>query len=130
MKTKLVPAAEQKPSLVVWVLYDATTDKQYIRMNPFDGSLAVFDSEEAAKTAKRLNSGTDYERCEYYSVPQPAPEVAKVAEALEGLLAIVSESSGVAGYHLNGEIAEWCEFEEVAIAEEALAIYRQQGGDL
>lgn len=215
-KYKLVPAAEQKPSLVVWVLYDATTDKQYIRMNPFDGSLAVFDSEEAAKTAKRLNSGTDYERCEYYSVPQPTPaeqgepvirklgimgaafdlptlrraytysdqpnnttawklgrvackersggdfidyglqllqhlqdegfgvfeidesdptpqptpEVAKLVEALEGLLAIVSESAGVAGYHLNGEIAEWGEFEEVEIAEEALALYRQKGGDV
>ena len=180
-------------------------------MNPFDGSLAVFDSEEAAKTAKRLNSGTDYERCEYYSAPaepvirklgimgaafdlpstrraytysdqpnnttawklgrtackeraggefidsglqllqhlqdegfgvfeidesdptpQQVPEVAKLVEALEGLLAIVTESSGVAGYHLNcrNNIAEWGEFEEVEIAEEALALYRQKGGDV
>lgn len=65
-----------------------------------------------------------------YTTPQPSPEVAKLVEALEGFLAIASDSTGVAGYHLNGEIAKWCEFEEVAMAEEALAIYRQQGGDL
>lgn len=53
-----------------------------------------------------------------------APEVAKLIEALEGFLAIVSDSTGVAGYHLNGEIAEWREFEEVAMAEEALATHR------
>lgn len=57
------------------------------------------------------------------------PDVAKLVEALEGLLSIVSDSSGVAGYHLNGDIAHWGEFEEVEMAEEALAIYRQQGGD-
>ena len=65
-----------------------------------------------------------------YGVMQPAPEVAKLVEALEGLLAVVSESSGVAGYHLNGAIAKWDEFEDVAMAEEALALYRQQKGDL
>lgn len=181
-----------QPTLVVWVLYDATTDVKYIKMNPANGSLAIFDTEEAAITAKRLNYGTDYKRCEYYSAPQtapevaklvedlsrafplldedgldpyihhcewaiqqerkrlheilykfskqgcpahyandyqPTPDVAKLVEALEGLLAIVSESFGVAGYHLNGEQAKWSEFEEVEMAEEALAIYRQQGGE-
>lgn len=53
----------------------------------------------------------------------PSPDVAKLVVALEGLLAIVSDSSGVSGYHLNGDIAKWCEFEEVAMAEEALALY-------
>jgi hypothetical protein len=60
---------------------------------------------------------------------QSIPDIKELVEALEGLLAIVSDSSGVAGYHLNGEIAEWCEFEEVAMAEEALALYRQQKGE-
>lgn len=58
------------------------------------------------------------------------PDVTKLVEALEGLLAIVSESSGVAGYHLNGDIAHWGEFAEVEMAEEALALYRKQGGEL
>lgn len=65
-----------------------------------------------------------------YAVMQPAPEVEKLVEALEGLLEITDESLGVSGYHLNGDIAKWCEFDEVAIAEEALALYRKQGGDL
>jgi uncharacterized small protein (DUF1192 family) len=34
-------------------------------------------------------------------------------EALQGMLNIVNDSRGVAGYHMNGEIAEWDEFEEV-----------------
>lgn len=57
--------------------------------------------------------------------PEPA-EVVKLVEALEGLLAIIDESLGVSGYHLNGAMAKWCEFDEVEMAEEALALYRQQ----
>ena len=190
-----------EPTLVAWILYDATADKKYIKMDPTNGSLAIFDSEEAAMEAKKLHYGTEYKRCEYYSKPQPEPvkfcedtalslaertfssevdeqlaedviqyarrlhnrytvsqqpstkcpgagctdqgcpahyandyqttsEVAKLVEALEGLLAIVSDSSGVAGYHLNGDIAQWSEFEEVEMAEEALSLHHQQGGDL
>jgi hypothetical protein len=37
------------------------------------------------------------------------------------LLAIVDESEGVAGYHLNGDIAEWDSFPEVEVAHAALA---------
>lgn len=45
----------------------------------------------------------------------------RLREALAGLLAIVDESRGVAGYHLNGAIAEWDEFPEVAESRNALA---------
>lgn len=62
-----------EPTLVAWILYDATADKKYIKMDPTNGSLAIFDSEEAAMAAKRLYPGTDYKRCEYYSTPQPTP---------------------------------------------------------
>lgn len=34
-------------------------------------------------------------------------------EALEGINSICSDSRGVAGYHLNGDIAEWGEFDEM-----------------
>ena len=61
---------------------------------------------------------------------EQAPEVAKLVEAVEGLLTITDESLGVSGCHLNGNMAKWCEFEEVEMAEEALALYRQQGGDI
>lgn len=40
--------------------------------------------------------------------------------ALIGLISITNDSAGVAGYHLNGAIAEWDEFEEVAAAIEAI----------
>lgn len=43
-----------------------------------------------------------------------------LASALEGMLSIVSDSSGVAGYHLNGDAADWDEFEEINAANEAL----------
>ena len=62
---------------------------------------------------------------------QPAPEVAKLVEALEGLLAIIDQSEGVSDYHyMYGVIAKWCEFDAVDMAKEALATYRQQRGDL
>lgn len=43
-----------------------------------------------------------------------------IREALAGLLAIVDDSQGVAGYHLSGNIAEWGEFTEVEAARTAL----------
>ena len=33
-------------------------------------------------------------------------------ECVEWLLALVSESKGVVGYHKNGDIAPWSEFDE------------------
>jgi len=42
-------------------------------------------------------------------------------EACKALMAIVDESDGVAGYHLNGEIATWGEFECAAAARAAIA---------
>lgn len=45
----------------------------------------------------------------------------RVREALAGLLAIVDDSRGVAGYHLDGAIADWDEFPEVESARAMLA---------
>ncbi len=45
--------------------------------------------------------------------------------ALQGLLNIVNDSYGVDGYHLNGDVAHWSSFDEVAIAEAAIAKERQ-----
>lgn len=50
-------------------------------------------------------------------------------DALQGMLAIVSDSLGVAGYHLNGDTAGWDEFDEVDAAREAIAkATGQEGG--
>jgi len=45
---------------------------------------------------------------------------AKLRSALKGMLDIVYTSHGVSGYHLNGDIAEWGEFEEVTVAEQVI----------
>ena len=53
---------------------------------------------------------------------------ADLLKAIEGILAIAADSQGVAGYHhLNGDIAEWDEFEEVSSAHEL--IERINGGN-
>lgn len=41
--------------------------------------------------------------------------------ALQGVMRVVEESSGVYGYHLNGELADWDEFPEVFEAFAAIA---------
>ncbi|CAG2126837.1 hypothetical protein LMG31506_00197 [Cupriavidus yeoncheonensis] len=41
--------------------------------------------------------------------------------ALTGMLSIVDDSDGVAGYHLNDQVAAWAEFEEVSAARAAVA---------
>ena len=46
---------------------------------------------------------------------------AELLEAVKGLLSITYDSDGVAGYHLNGDIADWNEFDEVNQAAEAIA---------
>lgn len=40
--------------------------------------------------------------------------------ALISVLNIMNDSEGVAGYHLNGDIASWDEFEEIKQAQEAI----------
>lgn len=41
--------------------------------------------------------------------------------ALQGMIDIANDSQGVAGYHLNGEVADWGEFEEWQAACDAIA---------
>lgn len=62
-----------EPTLVVWVLYDATADKKYIKASD-DGALAIFDNEAAARRARAMSKGSDYKRVDYYTTPQPAEQ--------------------------------------------------------
>lgn len=54
-------------------------------------------------------------------------DAAALRAALRGLLGIVNESSGVDGFHLNGDIAAWGEFPEVESAEAALDAAGKEG---
>lgn len=51
----------------------------------------------------------------------------ELIKALESLIDITNDSQGVAGYHLNGDIAKWDEFEEVTNA--CVLINRLKGGE-
>lgn len=51
----------------------------------------------------------------------------ELLKALTLLLDITQDSQGVAGYHLNGVVAEWDEFEEVSNAYELIG--RIKGGE-
>ena len=48
--------------------------------------------------------------------------------ALQGMIDIASDSQGVAGYHLNGEVAGWDEFAEWQAACDAIA--KAKGGSV
>lgn len=52
-----------------------------------------------------------------------APEL---YEALSRMIDIVNDSQGVVGYHLNGDIAEWDEFDDIEVALAALAKARNE----
>ena len=49
-------------------------------------------------------------------------------EALEGFANIINDSQGVKGYHLNGDIAEWDEFDEVDAASNTIEAIRTHLG--
>lgn len=49
----------------------------------------------------------------------------RARDALNGVNNIVRDSRGVAGYHMNGDTAEWDDFDEVDAAEQALAAITQ-----
>ena len=53
-----------------------------------------------------------------------AEQAQQIEEALVFIPALMSDSKGVAGYHLNGEIADWDEFDEVNMVHQALATIR------
>lgn len=50
-----------------------------------------------------------------------APEL---LETLEMMMGIIDDSRGVDGYHLNGAVAEWDEFEEVELVRRVIAKVR------
>lgn len=49
-----------------------------------------------------------------------------LVETLGIVLSLMDESSGVVGYHLNGEVATW---EELALREELEAVVRKARGE-
>ena len=82
------------------------------------GVFELFESAHAALDEKdgEISSLTEINRLQSEENKRLSEDNAKLREALQGLVAVVGESTGVCGYHLNGDIAEWDEFGEVAVA--------------
>ena len=83
----------------------------------FDNEDAWFEHERLQAEAERLQADRAADKA----------RIAELEAALGDLLAIVSDSTGVAGYHLNGAVAEWGEFDEVGAAFAALSQQGKEG---
>lgn len=96
-------------------------------------SALVVAAKRETKTEARVRAMDAYEIVQELHALEDAAEKleetsADLLEALKGLLEIVSESRGVTGFHLNGDVAPWSEFAEDTEAADA-AISRATGGD-
>ena len=65
-----------------WVVYDATGDQQFVKMDSDTGCLTMFGDEESAAAFASGLVGVDYKKVVLYSCPQPA-----LVEALEQIAA-------------------------------------------
>lgn len=105
---------------VKFAKYFALTDAEgkYIKKDYFSGQLEIYEEENQVPCSHKETS-----TIAVYVTKTPTSAAAineQLYTALEGLLAITRDSQGVAGYHLNGVVAEWDEFEEVSAAEAAI----------
>lgn len=75
---------------------------------------------EAEANAKLItDAGNTIQKCDLLP-SELLKQRDELREALSGLLHIINCSSGVSGYHLNGDLAEWAEFKEVNNADKVL----------
>lgn len=131
LPTRIICTDRKAPWPVIALInYGTQEDVEF-----YTSDLTIYSLEDSTKQNHELDlvevqPYEDFKLGVYQAVLAAAPDVAALVEALEGLLKITDESLGVSGYHLNGNMAKWCEFEEVEIAEKALALYHQQGGGL
>ena len=107
--------------------------KEYLNMaNYFHGQVSI-DASGFISDDKYSRGSTDIAEDYYEPICHAINSHDELVEmnkellaALEGLVSITCDSRGVVGYHLNGDIAEWGEFEEVAVAHDT--IVKAKGG--
>ena len=94
--------------------------KQYLKM------VDVFVHDSVEELEQHIYAGYMSKHCSEYAAHaiNSHDELVQMNQellaALECLLDIVGDSDGVSGYHLNGDIAEWGEFEELNAAYDAV----------
>ncbi len=63
----------------------------------------------------------DERPCRTCLAPALTRSLVAMSKASEALLAVVNESTGIIGWHLNGAVAEWDEFDFIEQLEAALS---------
>lgn len=84
---------------------------------PLDLACDSGDEEGTLSTGLQMTAGQRSEK---------PPVNARLLAALEGMIAIANDSQGVAGYHQNGDVAEWAEFPEWTEVIDAIVEARQE----
>ena len=80
-------------------------------------SLCLMESEQRRRTESNDNAQHDM----ILEVEHLKMQRDELLAALQGMIDIANDSQGVAGYHLNGEVADWGEFEEWQAACDAIS---------
>lgn len=84
-------------------------------VNQFDDDICIRSCEELVAS---VYEHPETNKC--YANAKLIASAPLLLDALTNILNIMNDSEGVAGYHLNGDIAKWDEFEEIALAEQAI----------
>ncbi|MDL2200863.1 hypothetical protein QQF45_17620 [Halopseudomonas aestusnigri] len=104
-----------------------------IRLTDYEAARAQYESrigilERELEETQDISQQEEY-RANGYSgeLVMAKARIEELEAALGDLLAIVSDSTGVAGYHLNGAVAEWGDFDVVSAASAALSQQGKEG---
>ena len=89
-----------------------------IERTPYESEIDIVSDGRVIAT---VEAGEGQEKVAQILVAAP-----DMLRTLESVLALINESFGVVGYHLNGEVAKW---EELGIREEVEAAIKKARGE-
>ena len=108
---------------VAWFCADAAItleDMRDIESGAIDDAVEVYGEDENGNEGSVEVCIITLLESASVSLNEKDARIKNLENAISGLLNIAEDSGGVTGYHLNGDIAEWEEFEEIAIAKELI----------
>ena len=102
--------ADLEDLVTVWVVYDTNMDKKYIKKDPRDGALAIFDYDYEARAVSTETAGTSYKK-----VVLIDPH--KLSRLRERVLELEAFRSAVVGWRESDWPAAFCRATAEAIAQ-------------
>ncbi|EHJ9981297.1 hypothetical protein KB976_000317 [Vibrio parahaemolyticus] len=85
-----------------------------------DSSVEVYGEDEQGREDSTEIEVIKLLESAHVVIEEKDARIKQLEEALRNALAITTDSTGVAGYHLNGEVVAWDEFEEIEVAQSLL----------